>query len=83
MLVTIELPVEIQFKLEQLSISQNKTKSDIVRESLNLYFNNMRNLRSPFELGKDFFGKYGSEHGDLSVNAEKILRSKLSAKKHS
>ena len=83
MSMIIELPTEIESKLDQISISEKKPKSAIIQESLNLYFKDKMTRNSPFELGKEYFGKHGSDYGDLSINAETILRSRLNAKMHS
>lgn len=83
MSMTIKLPREIESKLEQISISEKKPKSAIIRESLTLYFKQKSTFTSPFELGKKYFGKHGSNRSDLSINAEKILRERLNAKEHS
>lgn len=83
MSITIELPRDLESKLEQISISEKKPKSSIIRESLNLYFKHKLTSKSPFELGKKYFGKHGSNRGDLSINAEIILRERLNAKEHS
>ena len=83
MSMTIELPREIESKLDQISISEKKPKSAIIQESLNLYFKSKATLSSPFELGEKYFGKHGSDCGDLSLNAETILRGRLNAKKRS
>ena len=77
MSMTIKLPREIESKLEQISISEKKPKSSIIRESLTLYFKQKLAYTSPFELGKKYFGKHGGNRGDLSINAEKILRERL------
>jgi len=80
MSMTIELPTEVESKLEQISISEKKPKSVIIQESVILYFKEKLVRNSPFEFGKEFFGKHGSDYGDLSINAETILRSRLRKK---
>ncbi|MBF0349395.1 MAG: hypothetical protein HQM11_00095 [SAR324 cluster bacterium] len=36
-----------------------------------------------WEIGKEFFGKYGSGQGHLSGQSKKIIREKIHAKHHS
>ena len=82
MSVTVRLPKATEIKLSQFSIREKKTKSKIIKESLELYFSRKEKIQSPFELGKKFFGKYGSGKGNLSVDAEKILREKFNEKNY-
>lgn len=81
----VELPEELESQLDQISASENKPKSDIIKESLELYIKLKQRLskESPFELGKNLFGRNGSGQGDLSINAESILHKRLNAKEHS
>ena len=83
MSTTIKLPKALELKLEQISISEKKPKSTIIAESLDFYFKQNLNSKSPFELGKELFGRHGSGRGDLSINAESILHERLNAKNHS
>jgi len=78
--INVRLPVETEAKLVEIAITENKTKSEIIRESLELYFDRFLRARTPFELGKEFFGKHGSGAGDLAINSEKILREKIKEK---
>lgn len=61
---------------------EKKSKTDIIKESLDLYFERASKSKNAFELGKHFFGKYGSGMGNLSIDGEKLLRERLNAKKH-
>lgn len=87
MALSIRLTLETKTKLENMARVENKTKSEIIREALELYFKNFSEDKTPFELGKEYFGKHGSGQGDLSINGEKILKEKIrrkfNAKKHS
>jgi len=80
MAITVRLPSEIEAKLIKIATIENRSKSDIIRESLELYLDRFSESTSPFELGKKFFGKHGSGIGDLSINSEKILREKIRKK---
>lgn len=82
---TVELPEELESQLDQISASENKPKSDIIKEALELYIKLKQRLskESPFELGKNLFGRNCSGQGDLSINAESILHKRLNVKEHS
>ncbi len=80
--LTVRLPAEVELKLKSIARIEKKSKTDIIKESLDLYFERINKSKSAFELGKHLFGKYGSEKGNLSMDGEKLLREKLNAKKH-
>jgi hypothetical protein len=50
-----------------------------VRRSLVEFVKNTPKL-SPWQLGKELFGKYESENSDLSQNRKILIKSKISAK---
>ncbi|MEQ8188350.1 MAG: ribbon-helix-helix domain-containing protein [Candidatus Eremiobacterota bacterium] len=79
MAITVRLPSEIEEKLVKIAAIENRSKSDIIREALELYLDRFTE-HSPFELGKKFFGRHGSGIGDLSINSEKILQEKIRGK---
>ena len=81
--LTVRLPAEVELKLKSIARLEKKSKTDIIKESLGLYFERINKSKSSFELGKHLFGKYGSEKGNLSIDSEKLLRERLNAKKHS
>ncbi len=77
---SIRLPVDYQEKLENIAEIENKTKSDVIKEALAVYFENYYQTALSYEIGKDLFGKYGSKKGNLSKDYKNILKGKLSAK---
>jgi len=79
-MISIRLPQELEEKLASLSASQRVTKSDIVKQALEDYFERYEEARRPYDLGKDLFGKYGSGVGTLSRDYKKRVREKIHAK---
>jgi hypothetical protein len=79
-MISIRLPKELEERLNLLSAKENVTKSEIVKEALAEYFAKKEKLASPFDLGKDLFGKYGSGTGTLSTEYKKKVREKIHAK---
>jgi len=77
---TVRLPPEIEQKLETLAEAQHKSKSEIIKEALELFLQTHVEEKSSYELGKDLFGKYGSGQGNLSQDYKKILKDKIRAK---
>ena len=81
-MTTVRLPLEIEQKLQNLSESQHKSKSDIIKEALELLFGQEESEIDSFELGKDLFGQHGSGKGNLSTDYKTLLKEKLRARNH-
>ena len=79
-MVSVRLYEEYNQKLDKISEIENKSKSEIIKIALYQYFKNYENDKSPYELGKDLFGKRGSEKGNLSKDYKKILKEKINEK---
>jgi hypothetical protein len=82
-ITTARLPSETRNKLLALSKLKNKTKSDIIKESVELYYAQEESEIDSFTLGEPFFGKYGSDETDLSTTYKERLKEKISGKLNS
>ena len=80
-MTTVRLPVEIEERLQILSIEKNKSKSDIIREALELLFKSETGDKDSYELGLPYFGKYGS--GASEKDYKKLVKEKIHAKHNS
>mgnify|MGYP001195833173 CR=1 FL=1 len=79
MATTVRLSPELAQKLQNLSLLQHKSKSELIKEALEMFFKTQVSEKDSYELGKDVFGKMGSGSGDLSVSYKKRLKEKLHA----
>ena len=80
-MLSVRLSKELEKKLQNYANEYNKTKSDVVKEALNLLFKMQEEQqKTPYELGEELFGKYSSNQGDLSVAYKRRLKDKLSEK---
>jgi predicted DNA-binding protein len=81
-MLSIRLNEFLENKINSYSKEHNKTKSDIVKEALMLYFKikEQEDKKSAYELGKELFGKYSSNRGDLSTTYKQKLKQKLNEK---
>jgi RHH-type transcriptional regulator, rel operon repressor / antitoxin RelB len=79
-MLALRLPFELEQKLEEVSLQKKKTKSELLRTALEEYLKKFENTSSAYELGSEFFGKYGSGVSDNSVNYKKRLKERLNAK---
>ena len=81
-LTTARLPRETAGRLDVLAKLRHKTKSLIIKESLDLYFEREESAFGSFALGAELFGRYASGREDLSSNYKTLLKEKLHAKYH-
>jgi predicted DNA-binding protein len=83
-ITTARLPMEVRNKLEVLAKVQKKTKSQIIIESLELYYEQEINQLDSFTLGLPYFGKYSlGEAKDLSTTYKQRIKEKLHARQNS
>jgi predicted DNA-binding protein len=81
-MTTVRLPVEIEQKLDFLSKTKHKSKTELIKEALEDLFHQEEFEKDSYELGEEYFGKYGSGDGTLSVNYKKLLKGKIRAKRN-
>jgi len=82
-ITTARLPPDTRNKLLILSRAKGKTKSDIIKESLDLYYEQEEKEIDSYTLGEKYFGKYHLGEGDLSVTYKERIREKLRARQNS
>ena len=80
---TARLSAETRNRLLVLSRIKGKTKSDIIKESIDMYYEREESGIDSYTLGLPYFGKYGSGVGDLSTTYKERLREKLRARQNS
>jgi len=81
-MLAVRLNNELEQELTTFSKLHTKTKTDVVKEALELYFKTQRekNKKSAYELGEAFFGVHDSGSEELSTTYKKRLKEKLSEK---
>lgn len=82
-MTTVRLPIEIEQRLQLLAQKKHKSKTDIIREALEKLFIQEESEKDSYELGEEYFGKYGSGDGTLSVTYKDKLKDKINAKLNS
>ena len=78
-MLAVRLPEKLERELENYTKINNITKSKTVKEALELYLKS-KIKKSPYELGKDMFGRYSSGQKDLSTTYKQKIKKKISAK---
>lgn len=59
-MISINIPSDYEIKLEQIAQNENITISEVVEKAIQIYFSHYFEQATPYTLGKDLFGKYGS-----------------------
>lgn len=81
MTIAIRLDKALERSLERCAEDEKTPKSELIRQCLREYLGRKRAAKTPWELGKELFGKFGSGRPDLSMNRKKIVREKIHASK--
>ncbi len=81
-MLTVRLPKEMEDEIDRIAALEKATKSQIIKEALKAYIRIKKMEKTPYELGKDLFGKYEFKDTELSQNYKKKLKDKL-IEKHS
>lgn len=82
-MLSIRLDNSTQNQLNIYAQSKQTTKSKIIKDALNYYFEMLKQepkSRTPYEIGAELFGKYGSEQGDLSTTYKQKLKKRINEK---
>jgi len=82
-ITTARLPSDTRIKLDALSKVKGKTKSDIIKESIDFYYEHEENQIDSYTLGEPYFGKYSLGEGDLSTTYKQRIKEKLRARQNS
>jgi hypothetical protein len=81
-MLSLRLPDNIEKKLNEIAKHEKISKTAIIKDALNMYIDDYYKKHTPYDLGKDLFGKYGSDKGDLSAEYKKLLKDRI-REKHS
>ncbi len=80
-MLTVRLPKEMEDEIDRIAALEKATKSRIIKEALKAYIKTRKMEKTPYELGKDLFGKYEFKDTELSQNYKKKLKDKLIEKR--
>jgi RHH-type transcriptional regulator, rel operon repressor / antitoxin RelB len=81
MAISLRLNSTIDRELAKIARAEGTSKSDLVRLLISEFVSKKSKRPTPWELGENLFGRYGSRKGNLSKDRKSILREKLRAKK--
>ena len=80
MLISVRVEERLAAELERAAADGGVSKSEFVRQCLTDYLARRKVGNLAWELGKNLFGKHRSGRGDLSANADQIVREKIHAR---
>lgn len=82
-MISVRLEPDMEQRLNYLSDQLKISKSQIIKDSLGMYFESIdakRQASTPFELGEELFGRHASGDTDRSVRYKQAIKDKLRAK---
>jgi RHH-type transcriptional regulator, rel operon repressor / antitoxin RelB len=80
--ISLRLDSKLERDLNRYARMVGRSKSDVVRKLIADFIEKESCVLTPWELGKEMFGREGSGCGNLSIDRKSILKEKLRAKKN-
>jgi len=78
-MLTVRLDNELETEIKNIAKNMHISKSELVRKSV-VEFIKQVDKPSPWQLGKEVFGKYASDNSTLAEDRKKLVRAKIYAK---
>ena len=79
-MLSVRLPGELEKKVKQIATAEGRTKTEIIRTALEAYVKSKDQAGSAYDLGKNLFGRHGSNRGDLSTSYKIKVKERIRAK---
>jgi hypothetical protein len=79
-MITLRLDPKLERSIDNTAKNLGLTKSELIRKSIHAFLGRL-DEPSPWELGKNMFGKYSSGLGNLSTDRKMLLKDKIRAKR--
>jgi hypothetical protein len=79
-MITLRLDPELENSIQRTAKILGISKSELIRKSVADYLSRMTKS-SPWELGKDYFGKYASGQNNLSTDRKLLIKKRIMAKR--
>ncbi len=76
-MISLRITPKLENQLSFFAKSQDKTRSEVIIQSISEYLQKHSTENTAFELGKDLFGKHSSKKTDISKNRKKYLKEKI------
>ncbi len=79
-MITLRLDPELENSIRRTAELLGISKSELIRKSASDYLSKL-SKPSPWELGKDYFGKFASGQSNLSADRKLLLKKRIMAKR--
>ena len=79
-MITLRLDPKLERAINHTAKNLGLSKSELIRKSISEYLSKLKQP-SPWEAGKDLFGKYYSGLCDLSSRRKELIKDKIKAKR--
>jgi hypothetical protein len=79
-MITLRLDPELENSIQRSAKLLGISKSELIRNSVTEYLSKL-SKPNPWELGKDYFGKYASGQTNLSSDRKLLLKKRIMAKR--
>ena len=80
MTISLRLDDRLARELEKLAALERISKSELIRRCLEAHLARRQRSLSPWELGKDLFGRAASGKPDLSRNRKQVVKDRIRAR---
>ena len=78
---SVRLPIDIEEKLQMLSLSRHKSRIEVIEEALELLLKSEQEEMDSYEIGQGLFGRHGS--GGINNGYKERVKDKIRAKHNS
>lgn len=79
-MITLRLDPELENSIRRTAKLLGISNSELIRKSVADYLSKL-SKPSPWELGKDYFGKFASGQSNLSADRKLLLKKRIKAKR--
>ena len=76
-MLTVRLPEDLEKEIERIATEEKATKSQVIKNALKEYIKKRKINKTPYELGKDLFGKFEFDEETLSKSYKEKIKEKL------
>ncbi|HFE66869.1 MAG TPA: CopG family transcriptional regulator [Chloroflexi bacterium] len=79
-MITVRLDPQLEQTINNVARQMGISKSELIRKSVTEFIEKT-DKPSPWELGRDLFGKYASGQGNLAADRKALFKEKVRAKR--
>jgi len=76
-MLTVRLSEDLEKEIERIATEEKATKSQVIKNALKEYIKKRKLNKTPYELGKDLFGKFEFDEESLSKSYKEKIKEKL------